>query len=446
MLDLHAALGATIGACAARGALDEHASTQALEALLCHTQQRWAHLLAQCGAGGALTAGGAEPQPAALTAAGGAVAKEAAALLRLSARVADACCGAAVDAAGGGAAGGAGPIPNQGGRVALVCVLRAVAAVQPQATSFSHAASAALSRLVASADAARYAHAFATKEARALRALRAAALDLVAICARRCAHPNPNANPSPNPNLNPSPNPTPTPSPNPNPSQVRQRAGRRAAASPVCPPRHTVPPGAPAELRPRARRAPPPATARAARGAAARAPRARRAASGGPAATGGTRRRAGAPCISLHPNASPYISVHLPTSPCISPGAAQELTTAATAPGADGSAAAAAASLGAAAMSLLKGCARQHGASLAPHAPALAASLPSALEWGLTVTLSSGAQRRHDALTRILTPKYAIAQTITATLTLTATLTPNPGMTRSPPRTSSRAPARCRRL
>jgi hypothetical protein len=97
-------------------------------------------------------------------------------------------------------------------------------------------------------------------------------------------------------------------------------------------------------------------------------------------------------------------------------------------------------------MSLLKGCARQHGASLAPHAPALAASLPSALEWGLTVTLSSGAQRRHDALTRILTPKYAIAQTITATLTLTATLTPNPGMTRSPPRTSSRAPARCRRL
>ena len=85
-------------------------------------------------------------------------------------------------------------------------------------------------------------------------------------------------------------------------------------------------------------------------------------------------------------------------------GAAQELTTAATAPGADGSAAAAAASLGAAAMSLLKGCARQHGASLAPQAPALAASLPSALEWGLTVTLSSGAQRRHDALTRTLTP------------------------------------------
>ena len=102
-------------------------------------------------------------------------------------------------------------------------------------------------------------------------------------------------------------------------------------------------------------------------------------------------------------------------------GAAQELTTAATAPGADGSAAAAAASLGAAAMSLLKGCARQHGASLAPQAPALAASLPSALEWGLTVTLSSGAQRRHDALTRTLTPKYPIAQTITATLTLTAT-------------------------
>ena len=121
-------------------------------------------------------------------------------------------------------------------------------------------------------------------------------------------------------------------------------------------------------------------------------------------------------------------------------GAAQELTTAATAPGADGSAAAAAASLGAAAMSLLKGCTRQHGASLAPQAPALAASLPSALEWGLTVTLSSGAQRRHDALTRTLT------QTITATLTLTVTLTPNPGTTRSPPRTSSRAPARCRRL
>ena len=121
-------------------------------------------------------------------------------------------------------------------------------------------------------------------------------------------------------------------------------------------------------------------------------------------------------------------------------GAAQELTTAATAPGADGSAAAAAASLGAAAMALLKGCARQHGASLAPQAPALAASLPSALEWGLTVTLSSGAQRRHDARTRTLT------QAITATLTLTVTLTPNPGTTRSPPRTSSRAPARCRRL
>ena len=32
VLDLHAALGATIGACAARGALDEHATTQALEA------------------------------------------------------------------------------------------------------------------------------------------------------------------------------------------------------------------------------------------------------------------------------------------------------------------------------------------------------------------------------------------------------------------------------
>ena len=140
-----------------------------------------------------------------------------------------------------------------------------------------------------------------------------------------------------------------------------------------------------------------------------------------PAALGAAQELPASPYIPIHPRTSPYISVHLRTSPCISPGAAQELTTAATAPGADGSAAAAAASLGAAAMSLLKGCARQHGASLAPQAPALAASLPSALEWGLTVTLSSGAQRRHDALTRTLTPKYPIAQTITATLTLTAT-------------------------
>ena len=146
VLDLHAALGATIGACAARGALDEAAATQALEALLSHAHQRWAKpnpqsspnsnpntnpnpnpnpsiltltptltrwatLLAQCG--------GSQPQPAALTAGGGAAAKEAGALLRLMARVADACCGAAMDAAGGGAAGG---------RVALVCVLRAVGA------------------------------------------------------------------------------------------------------------------------------------------------------------------------------------------------------------------------------------------------------------------------------------------------------------------------------
>ena len=59
--------------------------------------------------------------------------------------------------------------------------------MQPQATAFTHAATAALSQLVANAGAARYAHALATKEARALRALRASALDLAAVCARRCA-------------------------------------------------------------------------------------------------------------------------------------------------------------------------------------------------------------------------------------------------------------------
>ena len=79
---------------------------------------------------------------------------------------------------GGGSAAGV--------RVAQACVLRAAAALQPRALAFTHAATGALAQLLATADAARYAHALATKEGRALRALRAAALELATVVAQRC--------------------------------------------------------------------------------------------------------------------------------------------------------------------------------------------------------------------------------------------------------------------